>query len=502
MTVTDRNTAAANTVTIRYNANGGVGAPASHIVTRESHGGVNFYLSSTRPTREGYTFVAWLLNNTGYAEWPGTRLQLRTVEVFNSDTLTFYAWWQPNAAPTPSPAPSPTPAPTPVVTPTPQPTAPTTPTAPTQIQAQNNHTWQTAVQLPQNTQAHFTLAANNDERWFRVVVPSDNQTLSLSIDRVAGGRFDNSVHITLFDEAVLRAGRTTTLTNWININTAREKINWRFIDAGTYYIRVRGGVNLSELRIQYALIDSDVHGNNNSWQNATPISVDTPLHFTVTASNDESWFRVTVPSANQTISLNIDRVAGGRFENNIHITLFDEAVLRAGRTTTLTNWININTARENMNWRFTDAGTFYIRVTGGINLSELRFQYVLINSDAHGNNNSWQTATTMPANTPLHFTITANNDESWFRITVPATNQAITLHVDRVAGGRFENNVHITLFDEAVLRAGRTTTLRTWININTARDNITWQFAQAGTYYIRVTGGINLSELRIQYTLN
>ena len=44
-----------NTYTITYDANGGIGAPASQSKTH----GVNVTLSTQIPTRDGYTFLGW-----------------------------------------------------------------------------------------------------------------------------------------------------------------------------------------------------------------------------------------------------------------------------------------------------------------------------------------------------------------------------------------------------------------------------------------------------------
>ena len=46
------------TYTIKYNANGGSGAPSSQTKTY----GTNLTLSSTKPTRGGYTFKGWALS--------------------------------------------------------------------------------------------------------------------------------------------------------------------------------------------------------------------------------------------------------------------------------------------------------------------------------------------------------------------------------------------------------------------------------------------------------
>ena len=73
----------AKTYTIKYDANGGIGAPASQIKTH----GVNLTLSTTEPTRTGYDFNGWSTSIDGdrmYA--PGA--------TYKSDSsVTFYAIW-------------------------------------------------------------------------------------------------------------------------------------------------------------------------------------------------------------------------------------------------------------------------------------------------------------------------------------------------------------------------------------------------------------------------
>ena len=70
--------------TVSYNANGGTGAPPS----QTKYGGVNLTLSSTRPTRDGYTFQKW---NTK-ADGTGTNYDPSTTYTANA-ALTLYAVW-------------------------------------------------------------------------------------------------------------------------------------------------------------------------------------------------------------------------------------------------------------------------------------------------------------------------------------------------------------------------------------------------------------------------
>ena len=75
------------TYTVTYNANGGSGAPGNQTKTY----GVALTLSSTKPTRTGYTFVKW---NT---KSDGTGINYNSGAVYTGNAnLTLYAVWTPN----------------------------------------------------------------------------------------------------------------------------------------------------------------------------------------------------------------------------------------------------------------------------------------------------------------------------------------------------------------------------------------------------------------------
>lgn len=83
-----------NTYTIAYNANGGSGAPGSQTKTY----GTNLTLSSTRPTRTGYTFLGWSTNSgaTSASYSAGATLS-SDLSTTNGATVTLYAVWSINS---------------------------------------------------------------------------------------------------------------------------------------------------------------------------------------------------------------------------------------------------------------------------------------------------------------------------------------------------------------------------------------------------------------------
>ena len=81
----------ANTYTITYNANGGSGAPSSQSYTYDPNNDTVFYLSSTTPSRSGYTFLGWSLSNTATSASYSAGQRWGT---HNANNYTLYAVWK------------------------------------------------------------------------------------------------------------------------------------------------------------------------------------------------------------------------------------------------------------------------------------------------------------------------------------------------------------------------------------------------------------------------
>ncbi len=79
--------------TLTYNANGGYGAPSSQRVAANT----GFYLSSSKPTRSGYTFLGWNTSKsaTSASYTPGKGVKINS-------NITLYAVWKKNAAVNPT----------------------------------------------------------------------------------------------------------------------------------------------------------------------------------------------------------------------------------------------------------------------------------------------------------------------------------------------------------------------------------------------------------------
>ena len=81
----------ANTYTITYNVNGGSGAPSSQSYTYDPNNDTVFYLSSTTPSRSGYTFLGWSLSSTATSASYSAGQRWGT---HNANNYTLYAVWK------------------------------------------------------------------------------------------------------------------------------------------------------------------------------------------------------------------------------------------------------------------------------------------------------------------------------------------------------------------------------------------------------------------------
>lgn len=80
------------TSTLQYNANGGSGAPSAQSNTSVTYGSsASFTVSSTTPTRSGYTFLGWSTSSTASsASYTGGS----SISVAYNSTTTLYAVWK------------------------------------------------------------------------------------------------------------------------------------------------------------------------------------------------------------------------------------------------------------------------------------------------------------------------------------------------------------------------------------------------------------------------
>ena len=168
----------------------------------------------------------------------------------------------------------------------------------------------------------------------------------------------------------------------------------------------------STLRIRVDEGGADPYEDNNTWQKAAAVSTGTPLTFELSNTADQDWFKFEVPEADMTL-----RVDGA---DRIQRYLFDaETLQKAGAVISYPgNYL----AEKVTFYKFTTPGTYYIRFTTETQYATADLRKVTLNllpATEEESNDTWKTAKPIYEGVPQKYTVSASNDQDWFKLEVP-----------------------------------------------------------------------------------
>jgi hypothetical protein len=293
--------------------------------------------------------------------------------------------------------------------------------------------------------------------------------------------------IALFNEAQNLIAQTA---NFIPNGTV---LNFEMlVTPGTYYIRLVDIGNSDSNPQLYTLIfgldTSDVHEWNNTFQTATPVSLDTSILATIRSRGDADYYVFDVPESG-VITANIFNVPSNI---NFRIALFNEVQNLIAQTA------NFIPNGNNLNFEMlVTPGTYYIRLVD-IGDSDSSPQLYTLNlgldtSDVHEWNNTFQTATPVSLDTSILATIRSRGDADYYVFDVPKSG-IVTANIFNVP---LNINFRIALFNEAQNLVAQTA------NFVPNGSNLNFEMlVPFGTYYIRIVDIGDSDSSPQLYTLN
>ena len=373
---------------------------------------------------------------------------------------------------------------------------------------ENNDTWQNAALLSENQAKQFTITANNgsgsspDYDWFKITLNNPDETIKLTIDK--DGWTFNNLYYNIYTEQTLVEGKNNIIGSSYKYFSNTLTNNFKTSQPGNYYVKVYGDVNEEPLNISYTIVPPDENENNDTWQNAALLSKNQAKQFTITANNssgsspDYDWFKISVPNDNQAIKIKIYNDDGSDFENDLQCSLYDEKTLKANGSSYIA-YKNYISKYNNFNMAKVDAGNYYLKIYGGINLKPVNISYALVPPDANETNDTWLTATSLQTDVSSQFTINAPNDTDWFKIGVPKAGENVSLTIQSLDGLDFDNQIFYNVYTEATLKANGSSTVKSGYRTKFISDTFT--AADSGNYYIKITSNVHERPLLITYSL-
>ncbi len=320
-------------------------------------------------------------------------------------------------------------------------------------EAERNNNWKTATQLNEGVAATFTLPASNDVDWFKFDVQEPDQTVEFTLTVPAGG----NVYAYLYSGNTFNAdGDDASYMTSFFANAGKKATRWMLGDAGTYYLKIvpysTSYVVDGDNTVTYRLIEPDRNERNSTWRTATTLNEGVASVFTLPASNDVDYFKLTTTEPDQTVAIHLTIPGNGNVS----------AYLYAGADYAL----NGNSADYRISWSGRDTryylleepGDYYIELSPYKNSingyvkdiyifdEDATITYTLIGPDANENNNTWKKATVLHAQTSTYFTLPAVNDREWFKLDDVTPGDKITVYFSNLPGNPF-NTLRFILND-------------------------------------------------------
>ena len=367
---------------------------------------------------------------------------------------------------------------------------------------ENNGTWQTATALSEGVSTVFTLPANNDTDFFSFETTEPNQTVELTYTIPAGG----NVYAHLYSgEDFRNSGNNASALTWTTVGSGMNTMKWMLTEVGTYYVRLTpySSINVfdTDATVRYRLIDPDKHERNNDWRTATALTEGVAAAFTLPATNDTDFFKVTTVKDNQTVRYTVTVPDGGKVYWKIYRGSDYEAQGDKASTDTWGTEAGIFTVSR----YFEKAGDYYFSMTSDFDSwtfeGSATVSYVLLDGDGNECNQSFDQATVLYSQQTAAITLPAGNDEDWFRIDNVTPGDIITVYLDNTPS--YTNTIACYIYYKG--EYDTKTTVATWANwyASTSSKSISYTVQKDGTYYLRLSaasGGID-TPMYLRYSI-
>ncbi|MBQ4577462.1 MAG: Ig-like domain-containing protein [Clostridia bacterium] len=338
-----------------------------------------------------------------------------------------------------------------------------------------NDSLEGAVRLPIGTDSTFVMGGKGDEDWFTFEAALDEgKTSKLYTLNLLDLNSDYSDEF--FYDLYAPNG---------DLLMSAMKVNYRHINVlaceqeGLYALRLYRESTTSprtELRIRVDEGGADPYEPNDTWLAAAEVQDGQPVQYILSNTADEDWFKIRVPRANMTLSMDLDRSQRWYLYDADTLEEFGPGT-QYGTNRYLCYGYNSGTY-----YQFSDPGVYYVRLYAETaNVSQDLRTMVLTLEDARDSepNNTWKTAMTIYEGVPMAFDLSAPNDYDWFKFDVPEGVGEL-----RITGDSYKY----------LYRGSDFETVGDSANIYDGGWDIVLTDPAAGTYYVKCTDGRSMNK--------
>jgi uncharacterized protein YjdB len=297
-----------------------------------------------------------------------------------------------------------------------------------------NDTWLTASYMDEDVTMQFNLPSNQDIDWFKFDVDEADRTLQLTATVPQGGTLSYRLYTGTELNAI-----GADYASYVDYNSTTSGGThtwyWDLNSADTYYVKAdwyNSSGNAELYAIRYNLIAPDEHENNDKWKNAAFVELYTDYEFTLPATNDYDYFRFTVDETNQTLKLNVQIPTGGGL--NWALYRLDDFIEIGDNASRMAYDFTSGSGSYTDCYMLDEAGDYILRFS--YYSTTTRTPYILrletIEPDKYDefvDNNDWTRAYQIDPYVNTQFTLPADNDDDWFKVTANADYQTLKVNL-------------------------------------------------------------------------
>ena len=263
---------------------------------------------------------------------------------------------------------------------------------------------------------------------------------------------------------------------WQNVNGGSVIFNQLTCSAGTYYFRLRdfsfGGQASGELySLKISLDTSDIYECNNSFNDATLVTLDSTINAQINSVNDVDFYRVEIPRSGV---FNVE-VTNVPFNIDMRVTMYlpDQSEFWT--------WQNLDGGSVIFNQLVCSAGTYYFRLrdfsfVGQASGELYSLKISLDTSDIYECNYSFNNATPIALDSTINAQINSVNDIDFYKVEIPRSG-VFNVEVANVPSN-IDMRVTMYLTDQSEFW--------TWQNVDGGSVIFNQLVCSAGTYYFEL----------------
>ena len=360
---------------------------------------------------------------------------------------------------------------------------------------ERNNTWKTATALTEGITTAYTLPAKSDSDYFKFTTTEPNQTVKITFQNPVIG-----IRYYLYSESAFEASGDNagalTSSGTSSMPSGTRVLRYMLSDVDTYYIRMYTDTvfDETEATISYELLPPDGNERNNTWTTATTLTQGIAMPYTLPATNDSDFFKFTTTAPNQTVKFTFDTpVTGLRYY--IYSGADFEAEGDGAGYLFSSGTVALSGGKQEVRYMLGAAGDYYIKLycqyPENTFDTDATVTFDLIDPDANegtgsSGNNYWNLATPLAPQTPIYFTLPAENDNDWFKLNPVTVGDKITVTVGDIRSGSGTISCRLYYVTEGATSATSAGTFYIYSNSSGSVGSYTWTVSKDADYYLRM----------------